>query len=170
MKTGDKIECVGPIHGCNGLTIGKIYTVDSVGSSDGDPCFINDRGDSSRYCAFRFKVVTNTLQDQIDKAISLIGKTVEHDYVTFTVTDWGIGNRFSDFSKITNNLVDGVCVYVENDTEIAPLCELKIVDNLIKLTDDYNATIEGNVVKVGCQTIPIEKVEQILELYKKLKN
>ena len=167
MKAGDKIKCVGPIHGCLGLTIGKIYDTTRVGH-DGDPFFTNDNGDESCYCAFRFKVVTNTLQDQINEAISLIGKTVEHDDVTFTVTAWGIGNKYSDFSCIIDNLVDGVCVYVDNANGLAPLSKLNIVDNMIEINDDFNATIEGDVVKVGHQIIPIEKVKQIIELYEKL--
>jgi hypothetical protein len=169
MKADDKIKCIGPIRGCNGLTLGKIYDVWAVCPTYGHLYILNDDGRRAWYSVELFKVFDdNTLQKQIDKAISMIGKCVKYGDYYFTPDSWGVGNKYTSNPKMLDNLVDGVFVYVESDEEIAPLCAVSVVDNLIKLTNKYNAIIDGDVVKVGCENIPIEKVEQILELYKKL--
>lgn len=36
--------------------------------------------------------------------------------------------------------------------------------NVVQLNDEYTATIEGDTVKVGCQTFPLEKVREIVRL------
>ena len=40
----------------------------------------------------------------------------------------------------------------------------------IKLTDDYNATITADKVKVGCQEIPFEKLEEIWNTMLEIRN
>jgi len=36
--------------------------------------------------------------------------------------------------------------------------------NSVRLNDEYTATIEGDVVVVGCQRIPLEKVRELVKL------
>lgn len=61
-----------------------------------------------------------------------------------------------------NNFEEWYKDVLENEEE-----SQTVKSNTIQLTRDYNAVVDKKkkVVKVGCQTIPIEKVEEILKIY-----
>lgn len=44
----------------------------------------------------------------------------------------------------------------------------KYLPNIVVLNDDYKAVLNKDVIEVGCQEIPIDKVKQILTLHEKL--
>jgi hypothetical protein len=58
----------------------------------------------------------------------------------------------------------------EKSTIMIPvkLCSVLPPTKTIKLTNDYDAVIHKDYVKVGCQEIPISKVKEILEEHAKL--
>jgi len=170
FKVGDKVKFICTRREVSGtLTIGKTYTVNRVDACDGSPFIVNDLGNVSSYMSYRF-VLVPSLFNELEKAQALVGKRVKKlstgEY--FTPEYFGIGNKY------TRNLVpdtfndDGYVVYLENDDYIAPVNDLEEVTNVVELTDDYDAIIEGDTVKVGCQNIPIDKVKEILSLWENL--
>lgn len=118
-----------------------------------------------------------TMIEQIEKAQGLIGKhMIGRKYgKVFTVDSIRL---FNNKHGIPSWLVPadteylkkhGFLVIVENASDYANVDIQEVINNVVKLNDDYDAIIEGNIVKVGCQSIPIGKVREILETYNKLK-
>jgi hypothetical protein len=171
FKAGDKVKFVCTKNEVNGsLTVGKVYVVVNV-NYDGSPNIKNDRGVVSSYMDYRFELANPSIEDLIEKAKNLIGKTVRdtNSGDIFVPDAWGIANKYSDLKIAKNIKGEDVVLYVENDDNICEVGEnLEIVNNVITLTDDYNATIEKDVVNVGCQSIPIEKVRELLKIWESL--
>jgi hypothetical protein len=169
FKTGDKIKFICTNNEVSGtLTIGKIYEVDSM-SHDGHPYVVNNNKQVSCYMDYRFELVNdNSLEARIEKAKSLIGKPIrKNDDITFIPDSWAVGNKYGN--HYTNDLDEnGLVVYVENEDYIAKVEEAELVKNHITLTDDYDATIEKDFVRVGCQNVPIEKVREIISIWESL--
>jgi hypothetical protein len=165
MKIGDKIKCVN--QGYQSLKNGNIYEVLSF--DDEMVSVININGNKELFYRSRFvEVDTNSIEWQIENAKSLVGKLVEYDGNVFSVTHWGVGNENTGDTVVNCNLVDGYCVYVENRFYTAPVDKLTVIENQITLNENYSAMIEGNNVIVGCQTIPIDKVKEIIALHEKI--
>lgn len=167
FKVGDQIRYICTANLVSGsLTFGKVYEV--LGGDVDGPSIINDLGDRSFYMAYRFELA-NSLIDDIKKAKSLIGKTVRQISIgeTFIPEFFGVANEYNR-NVDSRDLVDGYAVYLENQDYISVLSDLEEVTNIVNLTDDYNAIIEGDIVKVGCQNIPIEKVKEIIKLWESL--
>ena len=168
FKVGDKIKFICTRNETNGVTIGKIYEVQSVDRISG-LLIINDEGYISSYMSYRFELVVddNSLEARIEKAKSLIGKMIcENDGSNFIPDSWGIGNKHNDRGMDLDE--NGLVVYVENDDYISKVEDAELVTNVITLTDEYNAIIEKDFVKVGCQNIPIEKVRDVLNIWESL--
>lgn len=165
FKVGDKIKFICKRNEvCGSLTVGKTYEVLKLDYS-GHPMIKNDRGETSLYMSYRFEKV-NSLFEDIEKAKSMIGKTLKTRIGNiFTPATWGVGNQYSKNFSISKG---DNAVYLEDADIIALLSDCEVANNTMKLTDDYNATLEGDIVKVGCQSIPIEKVKELLKLYEDL--
>jgi len=165
FKIGDKVKFICTKNEVsNSLTIGKIYEVLGV-EYDGSPRIKNDRGNVSTYMHYRFEEVDD-LFDDIEKARNLVGKMImcSKSGTIFSPTAYGVGNQYTDHIYLS----EGNAVYLEDDDTIVLLSECEEVSNVVKLNDEYHATIEGNIVKVGCQSIPIDKVKQILSIWENL--
>lgn len=116
------------------------------------------------------------MKEAYELAKSLFGKTVECDDGTkYTVTgvifrqdktdNLGLGAACGKFLK-DNGWVIGVKFNGMN----YPVQRVKEVpaDIDIKLNGGYTATVSKGSVKVGCQTFPIEKIQEIIDAYNKL--
>jgi hypothetical protein len=118
-----------------------------------------------------------TMIEQIEKAQGLIGKQMfgrKYGKV-FTVDSMRL---FNNKHGVPTWLVPadteylkkhGFLVIVENASDYANVDIQEVINNVVKLNDDYDAIIVGNIVKVGCQSIHIDKVKEILNIHNKLK-
>jgi len=173
MKKGDKIKCVNPT---TSLTLNKVYEVLDV-DYDYDPYVTNDNGFREMYCSYRFEVVSGvpTLEEQAKDALSLLGKKVMHGTTTLVVesiTIYGVSNKPPYTNPIVNGYYDkhGFCVVIKGGRYAVPVDGVTLVpeSKTIELTNEYDAEVFKNEVKVGCQTISIEKVKEILTIAESL--
>ena len=118
----------------------------------------------------RAHINTFTLQDAIDFAQTFIGKSVMGEANAFVVEGFSLFNKFSSPSWMNAEgeafiEKNGWVVVVENNDDFSVVTKDLDVVNMVKLNDTYDAIIEGDYVKVGCQTI---HKDRILELAKRL--
>lgn len=78
------------------------------------------------------------------------------------IEESGIDRFWYDSYCDYNNSEEWYKNFLENEEEYRT-----VKSNTVKLTRSYSAVVDkkAKVVKVGCQTIPIEKVEEILKIY-----
>jgi hypothetical protein len=165
MKIGDKIKYVD--ESCDSFTHGKIYTITGFDSC-GDPEMYNDNAVPDCYYTDSFECITASLS--FSDAIALIGTKVQYKDKPFLVEAVTVFNKYygSTNATIKSEVKEhGYSIVLENDDDFAPLSEVEVIPMVIDLTDDYNAVIDGDNVVVGCQTIPIQKVRDILDLYER---
>jgi hypothetical protein len=144
------------------------YRVEDI--SDNEIYLFDDEADSNWWDGNEFRLA---IQNNFDHAFSLIGKTVLFEGKKFKISSVSVWSKFYPTSdKGIQKVIKehGYCVMVEDeDQDIAvPFAEVSLDGNVIKLSDEYDAVIDGDNVIVGCQTIPIAKVQEILDLHKKL--
>lgn len=110
-----------------------------------------------------------TAADAIKKAESLLGKIVMGQEKQFTVESWSIFGKHAIPSWMSNegeDLIDKqgwVCI-VDNDGEFAVLKDDTETYNLVKLNDEYDAIIVGDMVHVGCQKIHKDRIIELANL------
>lgn len=164
MKIGDRVKYIEESCGC--FTNGKTYIIVGFDSS-GDPEMYNDNGDFDCYFMNSFELYGS---GSFNDAIALIGKKVQYKGKPFQVEAFTVYNKYygSTNATIKSEVKEyGYSIVLENDDDFAPLSEVTEIPMVIDLTDDYHAVIKGDNVIVGCQTIPIQKVRDILDLYSK---
>lgn len=146
----------------------KGYEVEDV---DGDNIWLtDDDGDENWWEEEEFRPA---VQNDFNQAFGMIGETVLFEGKKFKISSASVWSTFYPTSDKSIQKVikeHGYCVLVEDvDRDLAvPFSEVSLIGNVIKLSDEYSAVIQGNNVIVGCQTIPIAKVQEILDLHKKL--
>jgi hypothetical protein len=132
---------------------------------------------TGRYFELAEACEENKMREAYELAKSLVGKTVVCDNgdamynvagVIFRqdkTDDVGIGQTCRNFLKDNGWLV-GVKLGYSN----YPVQRVKEVPSKIdvKLNDSYTATVSKGNVKVGCQTFPIEKIQEIIDAHNKL--
>lgn len=168
FKKDDRIVCITPI---GDLKQGDVYTVTKC-ETDDEP-LVGLKGHINVYYSWRFKLYeeSSDLISQIQKAQSLVGKRLYTKAgVVFTPDTFRVINKYCDpgWGEPSDLNEDGFAVYLENENNFVNVVNAKRVPNSIKLTDSYDAVIEKGVVKVGCQTIPIDTVRRIIELHDQL--
>jgi len=172
-KVGDKITVNGGSY--TDVTIGQQYIVTRISGACESLQIIDDNEDTNW---IRCSDCSHHLGDNdIDRAKGLVGKNV-HVIEEGVVSDikihaWSVCNKFQDSGedKETTRLIerDGYCVTVEDEVGIShTLNNITVVSNRIKLNAEYTAVIKGDDVVVGCQTIPIEKVKEIIKRHEEL--
>ncbi len=166
-----------------GITATEIAFIDSE-SLEGDWSY-HKEGDVCGFEEYHYvelePITHSSLEEQITLAKSMIGKTYKwNDGKTNKVETWGVTSS-GDY-RIHSCLVcdevskNDVCVYVvfDNKSQIPVLNKnmkeiVKPISHNLRISSDYTAEVFIDRIEVGCQTIPIEIVEQLLELNKKLK-
>ncbi len=115
-----------------------------------------------------------TMSSAVAKGESLIGKNVQGDRRLFEVETVNLYNKRSIvpcwFPKWARDIINdrGWVVLVENKIDYANVDEATEIVNSIQLNETYTAVVEGNVVKVGCQTFDIEQVREIIRIHDSL--
>lgn len=122
----------------------------------------------------------HTLEEKIQYAKSLVGKTVWWGDTLFIVNSWNINVDkfgFSDFSLVGKEVdKSGVCVYVNIAGLFAvPINhpDLKVYDKPkfeeVKLNGDYTAKVYKDKVEVGCQTFPVSIINDLAAAHIRIK-
>lgn len=149
------------------LTKGKEYTVVDI-DDDGDIYVINDGGIRVNRYAKYFDLVTPKKVWYNGKHYTVIGEfNFDSEKLATGITNnlWNIAKFFEDGHR--KYYILDQCYY---DTLMIPvdLCSKEAPKKTIKLTDEYDAVIEKDFVTVGCQKIPISKVQEIINEHGKL--
>lgn len=174
LKKGDKIRCIDPNKL---LVLNKIYTFNRYDTYDvcpGDLLFVE--GTDESFFTERFELVgrKDTLEDLVKKACVILesGKNVIHHNRVHTPSGMEVFTKPTTNSSpiVEDDIAENgfsVAIKMTNDV-IIPVNQLTIASNIVKGVGDYEAIVEKDFIKVGCQTIPWSKVEEIVELHKKL--
>jgi hypothetical protein len=171
IKKGDKIRCINPNFA---LVADKIYTFDRYDDEDDELLFVE--GTDESFFTVRFEVVDKpeTMKELVNKAYDILqsGKIVTMFIDTYTPESIEIFTKPTNRSSalVTDDIKRNgfsVALRMTNDLVI-PVNQLTIVSNIVKDVGDYEAIVEKDFIKVGCQFIPWSKVEEIVELHKKL--
>jgi hypothetical protein len=170
FKVGNDVRFCKETHGAIHLTVGKTYQVLDV---EGDFIYvINELGNKASYACRRFELADNSIEGQIQMAKSFVGKAIndKRNNRVYVPDSIGLATIYTENGFLKNSAIenDGYAVYVENRDYVTLIGDVELLTNVIKLTDDYNATINKDSIEVGCQTIPIEKVKELLEKWEAL--
>ena len=179
MKKGDKVRCVNVGSNC-GLTNGKVYKVlNEYAFNDGRGTLgvdiINDKGQRELYYQYRFELVNTTLEDDIKKATSFLGKKVKFcnnscpivKFCVYTTTP----SPEASILTLTEFHKNGYVVALfADDTCNFPVSEAELFPEMIEvpLTDDYTAKVYPDKVVVGCQTITKDTFDKVSEAFNEL--
>lgn len=160
-NVGDYIT---PKESINYITVGKYYIVERI-DNDGDVWVRDDDGVLANRYAADFDLVNPTHVEYNGNTYKVEGKvSIDSDLFAERVNrDWNIKSFYDDGYNDFFILKGGNTLMIP-----AKLCKPTTVSKTIKLTDSYDAVIEKDVIKVGCQNIPISKVEEILAEHKAL--
>lgn len=178
-KVGDKVRCISNNGGVyKYVTVGSEYTVMKILYVLQRIEVENDIGVVGDYDPECFELMTPDIHDQIQMAKNLkIGTLIARSDSVGTVrgkvskvsvvidrTECGSSACEQYFDK------HGFCVKVKFDAYAVPITMITVLPQVkeLKLNDSYTAVIHKDRVEVGCQTFPIEQVEEILKLSKEL--
>jgi hypothetical protein len=158
------------------VQLNKWYTVSRLDESDGTFYFRDDEGDELWAEDHWFILHGCSAHNDIDYAKSLVGKLV--DVKVNGRNKQVIIDSFAVYSKHSEPLEekgkklierDGYCVIVEDKNGYGfVLDDVKEISNKVVLNDEYTAVVDKDNVVVGCQTISIEKIKEILKIHTKL--
>jgi hypothetical protein len=169
MKIGDKVKRKSCYADSFTYDVNDEYII--VNLSHGDVKLTNHKGeDVGWWDANRFDVVAQPdYLAQFKEAQALIGKTVEgSSYTGFLVKSVELYLSGRPSSVLVENYLNDhdFCVVLKNNFRSVPFEGAKIVNDFkeLKISDDYTAKIYKDKVEVGCQTIPISTVEEIIKL------
>lgn len=173
MKKGDKIKC---IKFDNGLCVGAVYTVESVGEGLGGPT-VHLEGKVSPYYQSYFEPEDSLFQlkEDIELAKKAIGNVVNHECYYYPIKGYDIildeeSAKKASLSCLAFFRKNGYCVALTTSRDghvPAGACTLINPSINFQLNEKYSAKIFRDKVEVGCQTFPASVIE---ELYNKMKS
>lgn len=117
-----------------------------------------------------FDITKCSIPEQYHYAVSLIGDKAKFYNETFTVADVSIahkgswnGSTYVDDELATNEKC--VAIHLDHYRSV-PLSRITVLpkSHELKISDDYTARITKDNVIIGCQTIPIEIVRELVKL------
>lgn len=186
MNIGDKIKCIGKDIE---LTVGKIYTVIPSNQywdkDDTVVMVLSDKGNPNPYYKRDFvlvdvppEITLSTIKEEIAKAKSLIGKKMKTQASgNVKITSYQV---YLDEKEAYNSSItvcdefekSGFVVALRGSGCSIPLNSAEIVSDKVTifLTEDFDAEISKKGVQVGCQFIPLEKIEEIQKVINELKD
>ena len=172
-EEGDEITVNGGHY--TDVTFGQTYIVAKISNDCKSLRIVDDNADKNWII---WSDCSHHLADNnINRAKRLVGKNVrlteEGEVRDIEIYAWSVWNKFQDEDdddEITRLIErDGYCVTVEDEDGYShTLTNITLLTSRIKLNDEYTAVIIGNDVVVGCQTIPIEKVKEIIKRHEEL--
>ncbi len=176
MKTtfnkGDKVIMQNS-QGIGGFIDGNTYIVIETDSNDDTVLLESDSGDE--YWFDEEDVVPSSTSDEgyLSLAETLVGQVVTFNRKKFAIDNWcrlTSANLSKDIPKNVSDIITkvGYCFCVTSGEVILPASKVKKVDNRVVLNNEYTALISKDVVNVGCQKIPYDKVLEIVSAHKSL--
>ncbi len=154
------------------FTLDQEYEVLEV--NDGNTIYLrDDDGDRNNWENEEFILVDKTNTGSVNSAEQYVGKVVVYNRKKLTVDGWckiTPAILYNDTPQEIFDIVEasGFCFCLCSNDVIFPVSKTKIVDNRVVLTDDYTALIGKDVINVGCQTIPFQKVLDIVAAHEEL--
>jgi hypothetical protein len=135
-------------------------------------------GFKSNFDSFRFELVSSPtdMESEYQRALKLVDKkiVVGRDKHTVQNVLFRRGNDRDDLMSFETlqhlNQHGWVVSVVFDGRRNLPVSMVKEVpsDLSVELNGSYTAVISKDGVKVGCQTFPIEKIQEIIDTYNKL--
>ena len=159
-------------------TTGYLY---GVGDGWGWTSATREKFQTDRYYDNFEEVLINhlgdSLESQIARAKTYIGQTVRKSGTTYDIVNVRVVMSDSE-PDLTCRVVEllqtnpwVVCIVSDLNTTL-PIMDKNFnsvpTNKTIKLTSDYDAVVYKDKVVVGCQTIPVEKIEEILTIVEEL--
>jgi hypothetical protein len=137
---------------------------------DGDIWFDDDGGDEICISPCDAKLASENDSSSKNYAVSFIDTFVTYNRKKYKVTGWGCATSgyLVGLPKPILDIVkkSGYCYFVIGENFLAPASKITAISNRVVLNSEYTAIITKESVLVGCQTIPIEKVQEILKNHK----
>lgn len=169
FKVGDVIKYTNGNHSRNDRFIsGEYYTVSGL-DNDGDPIIDFDDGEEHAEYASYFTLIS---RNDLEYAMSLVGKTVKviDSRYTFKVEAVGMRNKYTvsdyDTAVIQREVSKSGCaIILHNEFTVVCLKEVEEFTDTVELSNTHIARIEGEYVTVGCLKIPMNKIQEILDVY-----
>jgi hypothetical protein len=176
LKIGYKVKLLPKHYGSFDYDVSETYTINEIGSNGRDIHIVDSKGnDRSWWDDDKFELVSSEpdYMKQFKAATKLIGKKVS--YVNGSFAHIKVKNVVLVSKESTSNKSDlvhdylkthefcvvctdsGVCVPFESVTPLGEYKELKI-------SDEYTAKVYEDKVVVGCQTIPLDTVKELIKL------
>jgi len=175
-KKDDEVRCID--HTCEpDIVYGNIYKVLSDSPDTSDTFYVPSSTNGGRVCYFksRFEPVNKSMSlgEQVELAQSFIGKRLREkgknqrmncDEVQVCL----IKDQVLKRSNICYEYFEkhGFCVAILSGSSSQPVVNFELWPEYetIELTKDYSAVVTKDEIVVGCQTIPMDKVREILKI------
>lgn len=152
------------------LTVSKFVPVYQLYLEGFKECF-------DAFDAFRFDLVSShtDMESEYQRALKLVGKKI-----VVGKDKYGVQNvlfrRGNDHHYLSLESIDHikkhgwVAAVVFSNSRNLPVSMVKEAPSelSVELNDSYTAVISKDGVKVGCQTFPIKKIQEIIDTYNKL--
>lgn len=173
FKKGDKVFATEDRVDEGYFTAGKVYIVDDV-DEDGCLLIVDDDGDDTTWWEEdEFDFVNPPDEGSLNETQSLVGQVVTHNRKKYSIDDWCRITNATITKDTPKTILDivakhGFCFCVTSGEVVIPSSKVKKVENRIILNPEYTALISKDVINVGCQAIPYEKVLAIVETHKTL--
>lgn len=179
MKIGDKVKRLPKHHRTFFYDASAIYTITQVSNLGRTIQIVDSDGKyKDRWDADKFEVVNDEPDylRQFKEANKLIGKkgTVGGE-VSLTIKRVVLVNKDTQPGQDTSQLVRDYlkthefCVVCVDGDICVPFEIITIVKHKeLKISDEYTAQVYKDKVVVGCQTIPIDTVKELIKLSESL--
>lgn len=150
-----------------------VFTVSKVLSEDD----LYLEGFKECFDSFRFALVNSPtdMESEYQRALKLVGKKIvvgkEKHTVQNVLFRRGNDHHYLSLESIDHIKKHGwVAAVVFSNSRNLPVSMVKEAPSelSVKLNDSHTAVISKDGVKVGCQTFPIEKIQEIIDTYNKL--
>ena len=175
-KVGDTIT-INKTYNHRDIIHGKTYKVTkSFMGSYGKTPYISIRDENNdihNIAAADVQFVDMTkasIPEQYAYAVSLIGQRAKFHSETFTIDSVSIAHKgsWNGSTSVGDELANNEkCVAIHwGYSRCVPLSRITVLpkSHELKISDDYTATVTKEHVIVGCQTIPIEIVRELVKL------
>lgn len=175
MKIGDKVKRLPQYHGSFSHDLNEIYTITQIRSRGRTIC-IEDSNGRDRECwdANKFELANKepNYLEQFKEATKCIGK--KGSYKDGTSSRLNIKrvvlasqNSVGDKSTLVHDYLKDheFCVVCVDGAVCVPFESITVLNyEELKISDQYTAQVYKDKVVVGCQTIPIDTVKELIKL------
>jgi len=121
---------------------------------------------------YDWDLATNSEHGTVQYAESLVGTTVKFNRTRYMVEDWTriTKGQTKGVAKVISDIVNkhGFCFCAVSGETLIPVSKIKTTSPRIVLNNEYSGVVRKDDVVVGCQTIPYEKILEIVKIHNEL--